>query len=287
MKKTIVLGLFAALVATNASAARTVQYQLVGGDGGALCELVTLSQDKDGTATGGVTGCSLKDPTGGLYGGVRKVSGSSWTVVWREPEIGDPNTQFIAVLDEKNLTFTAFRQSDGTQAYTFLTAGTLEDFTQAVGRSERSLASIAKTARHAPATGGVDVHYTFAASDGTPFCDGLTLTQNAKSAVGTHTASSSCTEGEFAGGNFGHVKAVGSHVWNIVTTGTAFPGADLMYVLDENAMTWTMYGQQPSSFAAGRQTKGFHFTLLGTGVLLEGDPQGPARKSTVSAALSK
>jgi len=287
MKKTILLGLFAALVATDASAARAVQYQLVGDDGSPLCEVVSLDQNRDGTATGVVTGCGLKDPTGGLYGGVRKVSGSSWTVVWREPEFGDPNTQFITVLDEKNLTFTTFTQSDGTQAYTFLTAGTLEAFTNAVGRSERSLASIAKTARHAPATGGVDVHYTFAQSDGTPFCDGLTLTQNAKAAVGTHTASSSCTEGEFAGGSYGHAKVVGPRVWNIVTTGSGFPGADLMYVLDENAMTWTMYGQLASGSTAGRQTKGFHFTLLGTGVLLEGDPQGPARVSTVSAALSK
>ena len=287
MKKTILLGLFAALVATNASAGRTVQYQLLDDTGAPLCELVTLDQDKDGTAAGAVTGCLLKDPTGGLYGGVRKVSGSSWTVVWREPEIGDPNAQYIVVLDEKNLTFTAFTQTDGAQAYTFLTAGTLEDFTQAVGRSGHSLASIAKTARHAPATGGVDVHYTFASSDGTPLCDGLTLSQSAKLATGTHTASSSCTEGEFAGGSYGHVKTVGPRVWNIVTTGSGFPGADLMYVLDENAMTWAMYGQQASSFTSGRQTKGFHFTFLDSGVLLEGDPQGPARVSTVSAALSK
>ncbi len=286
MKKTIVLGLFAALVATNASAARTVQYQMVGGDGGALCELVTLDQDKDGTATGVVTGCGLKDLTGGLYGGARKVSGTSWTVVWREPELGDPNTQFVTVLDEKNLTFTTFTQTDGTQAYAFLTAGTLENTTNAVGRSERSLASIAKTAHHTPATGGVDVHYTFAASDGTPSCDGITLTQSAKLAVGTRTASSPCTDdGEFAGGSYGHVKAVGPGVWIIVTTGTTLPGGNLMCVLDENAMTWTIYGQNTNGSAASRESGAFSF--LGTGVLLEGDPQGPAAKSSVSAALSK
>ena len=284
MKKTILLGLFAALAATNASAARIVQYRLLDDTGSPLCEVVTLDQDNNGTATGVVTGCGLKDLTGGLYGGVRKVSATSWTVVWREPEIGDPNTQFVTVLDEKNMTWTAFQQTDGTQTYAFLANGTLGTTTNAVGRSERSLAAIAKTAHHAPATGGVEVHYTFAASDGTPSCDGITLTQSAKLAVGIHTGSSSCTEGEFAGGNYGHVKAVGPGVWIIVTTGSVLPGGNLMCVLDENAMTWTIYGQSSGS-AASRQTGAFSF--LGTGVLLEGDPQGPAAKSAVSAALSK
>ncbi|HEX4294812.1 MAG TPA: hypothetical protein VHZ29_11825 [Rhizomicrobium sp.] len=285
MKKIILLGLFAALMATDASAAGIVQYQLVGGDGNPLCEVVALDQDRDGTAFGIVTGCGLKDLAGGLYGGVRKVSGSSWTVVWREPELGDPNTQFVTVLDEKNLTFTTFSQTDGTQTYAFLTAGTLEKTKNTVGRAGRSLASIAKAAHRAPETGGVEVHYTFAASDGTAFCDGIALTQSAKVAVGTHTGSSSCTEGEFAGGNYGHVKAIGPGVWIIVMTSAALSGFNLMCVLDENAMTWTIYGQASKGAVAGRETGAF--VLLGTGVLLEGDPQGPAAKSAVSAALSK
>jgi hypothetical protein len=264
MKNAIFLGLFAAMVATSASASKFVEYQLLDNTGSPLCETVLVTQDKDGTATGNVTGCGLKDPTGGLYGGVRKVSGTSWTFVWREPEIDSANTQYTVVLDEKSMTWTTFSQVDGTRPYAFLASGTLGSV-NTPARSDRSLASIAKAAQHARPATGVDVHYTFAQSDGTPYCDGLTLTQSAMLATGTHTASSSCTEGTYAGGNFGHVKAVGEKVWTITTTDAAQPDVDLIYVVDEDAMTWSMYAQW----------KGFiTFHLVSNGKLLAGDPEG-------------
>lgn len=264
MKKAIFLGMFAAMVASSASASKFVEYQLLDSTGQPLCETVLVTEHKTGIATGNVTGCGLKDPTGGLYGGVRQVSGTSWTVIWREPEIDPHNTQYTVVLDEKNLTWKTFSQVDGSVPYSFLASGLLGSV-NTPARSDRSLASIAKTAQHARPTTGIDVHYTFAQSDGTPYCDGLTLTQSAMLATGTHTASSSCTEGTYAGGNFGHVKAVGQKVWTIVTTDAAQPDADLIYVVDENAMTWSMYAQW----------KGFiTFHLVTSGKLLAGDPEG-------------
>ena len=193
MKNAIFLGLFAAMVATGASASKFVEYQLLDDTHQPLCETVLITERQTGVATGNVTGCGLKDPNGGLYGGVRQVSGTSWTVVWREPEIGTADTQFTVVLDEKNMTFKTFSQENGTVPYSFLTSGFLGSV-NTPARSDRSLASIAKTAQRAHPATGVDVHYTFAQSGGTPYCDGLTLTQSAMLATGTHTASSSCTE---------------------------------------------------------------------------------------------
>lgn len=273
MRKAILLGLFAVAAATGASAREFRDYQLLDINGSPLCEELLLDQHKTGLAQGALVGsCSLKDGIGGLYGGVRKVSGGpSWTVVFRET-VFDADTQFIVVLNEKDLTWTAFQQKNGVSTYAFLTEGTLRDNTTPPPRrgGSRPLSSLLREARPAKAPAqSVEVHYTFAQPDGTPYCDGLTLTQSVKVAVGTHTGSNGCSEGTYAGGNYGHVKAVGDKVWTIVTTSAEFPGLDEMVVLDENAMTWAAFAQS-----------GGIFQQVNAGILLDGDPgDAPGRKA--------
>lgn len=269
MKKTITLAVLATLAATGASAEQHRAFQLLDSNGSALCELINLDQVGK-IATGTVTGCGLKEQAGGLYGGVHRVSAGAgaWTVFFRETPLA-PGEQFIVVLNEHALTWSAFSQTDGASQYAFLAEGTMEDQSNTPSRNARPLASLLDPARRQkPATParGIEVHYTFANPIGTPFCDGLALTQSAQVAVGTHTGNSSCPADSYAGGNFGHVKAIGEKRWTIVTTDADLPNDDLVFVLDENAMTWTGYVQGPN-FGT--------FHLLGSGVLLPGDPVDP------------
>jgi hypothetical protein len=60
-------------------------------------------------------------------------------------------------------------------------------------------------------------------------------------------------------------------VWTVVTTTPDQPDADLMYVIDENAMTWTEYAQGGSFGKLGP---------VGSGKLLLGDPVGGCAVST-------
>jgi hypothetical protein len=180
------------------------------------------------------------------------------------------------VLNEKDMTFTAFSQKDGATAYSFLTEGTLRDNTvPPAPRNARPLSSLLRGAPAKAPVRGVELHYTFAQPDGTPYCDGLTLTQSAKLAVGVHTSGDGCNEGTYAGGNCGYVKAVGGKVWTIVTTSTELPGLDEIVVLDENAMTWTAFAQS-----------GGIFQEVNSGILLNGDPGDTPGRKTARSALA-
>ena len=110
------------------------------------------------------------------------------------------------------------------------------------------------------------VKYTLADTVGTPLCDGLTLVEGTTTAVGTHTAATVCTEGDYAGG-FAGKKVLGStdSQWLITTTDVNnFPGYIEVYVLDQLAMTWQLYVESTQD----SQT----FELYDSGVLLEGTP---------------
>ena len=110
------------------------------------------------------------------------------------------------------------------------------------------------------------VKYTLADTVGTPLCDGLTLTESGGIAVGTHTAGTVCTEGDYAGGLWGRriLNATDSQ-WAIMTTDVNnFPGYMELYVLDQTAMSWQLYVESTTD----SQT----FELYDSGVLLDGDP---------------
>jgi hypothetical protein len=86
MKEALLLGLFAVATATGASARELKDLQLIDGTGHQLCEELLLDQHKSGLVSGTLIGaCGQKDGVGGLYGGVRRVSGGpAWTVVLRK-----------------------------------------------------------------------------------------------------------------------------------------------------------------------------------------------------------
>jgi hypothetical protein len=110
------------------------------------------------------------------------------------------------------------------------------------------------------------VQFTLADTVGTPLCDGLTLDEHRTGAVGTHTAGTVCTEGDYAGG-FAGKKVLGSAdtQWLITTTDTNnFPGYLEVFLLDQTAMTWQLYVESTQN----SQT----FELYDSGVLLTGDP---------------
>jgi len=119
----------------------------------------------------------------------------------------------------------------------------------------------------APASAGT-VFYTFAQSDGTPYCDGVTLKETGYTAVGTHTAHNVCTEGDYAGGFVGK-KVLGSadSQWVITTTDVNNGGPNIteVFVIDQTAMTWQLYEQDT--------TDGSPFALDNSGVLLNGTPK--------------
>jgi len=90
-------------------------------------------------------------------------------------------------------------------------------------------------------------------------------------ATGTHTGHG-CTndaEGDYAGGLKANVPGTGQS-WVIVTTDPAVSDYVLYYVIDENALTWTLYDMST--------TEGFTFTQINGGNLLLGPPRdyGPA-----------
>jgi hypothetical protein len=112
------------------------------------------------------------------------------------------------------------------------------------------------------------VSYTFAQSDGTPYCDGVTLKETGFVAVGTHTAHKLCTEGDNAGGFYGK-KVLGSvdTQWIITTTdvNNASPTMVEVFVLDPTAETWQLYEEDTAN--------GVAFALTNSGVLLNGTPK--------------
>jgi hypothetical protein len=110
------------------------------------------------------------------------------------------------------------------------------------------------------------VQYTLADTVGTPLCDGLTLVEHWSGVVGTHTAGTICTEGDYAGG-FPARKVLGSAdvQWVITTTDVNnFPGYIEVFLLDQTAMTWQLYVESTQNSQ--------NFELYDSGVLLEGDP---------------
>src|SRR5580692_3086559 len=110
------------------------------------------------------------------------------------------------------------------------------------------------------------VRYTLADTVGTPFCDGPTLTESTTTAVGTHTAATICTEGDYAGGFAGkRVLGATDNQWIITTTDVNnFPGYIEIFVLDQLAMTWQLYVESTQDSQP--------FELYDSGVLLEGTP---------------
>jgi hypothetical protein len=117
-----------------------------------------------------------------------------------------------------------------------------------------------------PASAGT-ARYTFAYSDGTPYCDGITLNESGGIAVGTHTANTACTEGDYAGG-FSGKKVLGSadSQWVVTTTDVNNdPGYQLVFVIDQTAMTWTLYIESTTNAAT--------FALDNSGILLRGTPK--------------
>jgi hypothetical protein len=110
------------------------------------------------------------------------------------------------------------------------------------------------------------VNYTLGDGVGTPLCDGFTLAEDSGVAVGSHTAGTACTEGDYAGG-FSGKKVVGSTdtQWLITTTDTNnFAGYTEVFVLDQTAMTWQLYVESTQNSAT--------FALYDSGLLLDGTP---------------
>ncbi|MBV8799989.1 MAG: hypothetical protein JOY77_02120 [Alphaproteobacteria bacterium] len=118
----------------------------------------------------------------------------------------------------------------------------------------------------ASAASANSVQYTFADTDGNPYCDGVQLDINNGVAVGVHTNGAQCTEGDYAGGLA--VKMSGSKDKRLVITTTDVnnlsPGMVETYMIDTSDMSWQVYDENTNDV--------FPFQLVNEGVLLKGNP---------------
>ena len=126
----------------------------------------------------------------------------------------------------------------------------------------------------APAYAGT-VKYTLADDNGNAYCDGLTLTETATTAVGTHTGS--CLDGDYAGGFVVKPPGRTDRMWIISTTDMLNgPGYVYIFVLDEKALTWVLWEENTSAAVT--------FEMHTSGKLLKGTP--PAEVGPHSATAS-
>jgi hypothetical protein len=104
----------------------------------------------------------------------------------------------------------------------------------------------------------VVVNYTF-----TGYCDGVNLSQVNGIAQGYHTGS---CEAPFprAGGFKVHRPNISDPLWTITTTDTGAPDYQLVFVLDERALTWTSWWEDT--------VLGIAFQELNSGTLTIGAP---------------
>jgi hypothetical protein len=128
----------------------------------------------------------------------------------------------------------------------------------------------------APAYAGT-VKYTFADDSGNPYCDGLTLTETATTAVGTHTGS--CLDGDYAGGLVAKTPGMTDRMWIISTPDVLNgPGYVYIFVLDEKALTWELWAQNTSL--------GITLEMRPGGILLKGTPPAVAGASRPASSSS-
>jgi hypothetical protein len=114
----------------------------------------------------------------------------------------------------------------------------------------------------------------------TGYCDGLTLTETAGTATGTHTGSD-CTDGEgdYAGGFSGkRVQDSDDTQWIVTTNDPSIPGTSEIFVLDQTAMTWQVWEENSNTTA---------FYLYNSGTLTDGPPPkaAPGSKALKSAGI--
>ncbi len=88
------------------------------------------------------------------------------------------------------------------------------------------------------------VTYTFASIDGSAFCNGIKLTQNKDSdaAVGLALYSNCGLYNTNAGGIGARIRSPLGNCWIVMTTDPSAPGNSYMYILDESALFWELWG---------------------------------------------
>ena len=109
------------------------------------------------------------------------------------------------------------------------------------------------------------VTYTFGQTGGGAYCDGIKLTETDGVATGTHIGATGCTEGNYAGG-FSGKKVLGSTdtQWVITTLEPSIPNDEVIFVIDQAAMTWQDWIEDT--------TDGLALQEVSSGPLLKGTP---------------
>jgi hypothetical protein len=115
-----------------------------------------------------------------------------------------------------------------------------------------------------PASAG-NVTYTFGITGGGAYCDGLKLSETTTTAIGTHIGGKDCPEGSYAGG-FSGKKVLGTTAaqWVITTLEPESPNYEVIFVIDQTAMTWQDYIEDT--------TDGITLEEVSSGPLLKGTP---------------
>jgi hypothetical protein len=107
---------------------------------------------------------------------------------------------------------------------------------------------------------GKTVTYTFADVSGSPYCDGIRLTQTGVLAVGLHLQRGCRASNTNAGGFAVKISTVSRNtLWDVTTTDSGTSASSEVVLLDEVTLTWQLWVQSDS----GRSGT-FHETNYGT-----------------------
>jgi hypothetical protein len=108
------------------------------------------------------------------------------------------------------------------------------------------------------------VTYTFGNASGSPYCNGIELDQTGYYAVGYGLYTNCGNSDVNAGGFEGKIKKLDRNsVWTITTTDPNGPGNTYVYVIDEKAMQWQVWGMSNTGSS-------FTFAKINSGELLLG-----------------
>jgi len=129
------------------------------------------------------------------------------------------------------------------------------------------------TASSAAYAASVNKTYTFANSDGTPFCDGIQLNQTGQLDTGD-IFGITCKETIYGLGLKGKIPGATASTWNFIYTDSE---GQYLYALNEKALTWE------SCYESAYY--GIPFTCSGGGLLLKGQQAASPSASSVVAQL--
>jgi hypothetical protein len=117
------------------------------------------------------------------------------------------------------------------------------------------------TASTAAYAASVTKTYTFADADGTPYCDGIQLTQTDKFDTG-EVFGITCQEMDYGIGFKGKLPGAPAATWNLIYTDPTEPYDQYLAALDEGSRQWVLYFES--------QTYDIPFEEVNSGRLLKG-----------------